>query len=295
MNQEPQTRLINFGRPPKGERRVRFADTMGMELVSIFLFELINEYFHNQNNRTRKHIKAAPSCIHSSYHSNNNNSIQNNNNSNHYNSNSNSNYNSSNSIITNNKTSGYGYSSNYNSSSNITNNNNYNRDTNTATPLKAPSIGSAPSLPSPTALTPSFTCEFTQPISLLSFNERVKMNKVHLETCQINSTAGHVSVSCTIRVLNISYDKSVIVRYTTDDWRTHADSLASYKPGSSDGWSDRFSSTFTITDQVKSFQPGQRVMFAIRCVFDGNSTHWDNNGGLNYAIRATTNTLSAGR
>jgi hypothetical protein len=291
MNQEPQTRLINnfAARPPKGERRVRFADTMGMELVSIFLFELINEYFHNQNNRTRKQIKPATSSIHGYHHhsnGNNTNSTNNNNNSITYN-NNNSNSNSYNKISSNyhssySKYTNSCYTNSYSSSGIINNNNNnYTSNTNNNnTATSAPSYSTQPA-------TPSFICEFTQPISLLSFNERVKLNKVHLETCQINSTAGHVSVSCTIRVLNISYDKSVIVRYTTDDWRTHADSLASYKPGSSDGWSDKFTSTFTITDQVKSFKPGQRIIFAIRCVFDGNSTHWDNNGGLNYAIRTS--------
>lgn len=180
-------------RLPKGERRVRFADSMGMELVSIFLFDLIsNYYFVNILSHQQ---------------------------------------------------------------------------------------------------TPTFICEFTQPISLISFKERVRLNKVHLETCHINSSAGNVSVTCTIRVLNLAYDKSIIVRYTTDSWHTYTDtSPATYKPGSCDGWSDKFISTFNVTNQVKQFQTGQRVLFAIQYVAGSEQggdqqVYWDNNGGLNYSIK----------
>lgn len=138
---------------------------------------------------------------------------------------------------------------------------------------------------STTAKNFNYICEFTQPISMISFKERVRINKVHLETCQVNSAAGHVSVSCTIRVLNQSYEKSVIVRYTTDEWHTCTDSLASYKPGSCDGWSDKFTSTFSVTNQVKSFQSGQRIIFAVRYMCGGDNVYWDNNGGLNYSIK----------
>lgn len=132
---------------------------------------------------------------------------------------------------------------------------------------------------------PQFICQFTQPISLISFKERVKLNKVHLETCTIHSGAGNLSVSCTIRVLNQSYDKSVIVRYTTDEWHSFTDSLASYRPGSCDGWSDKFTSTFSVGNQVKDSQTGQRIIFAIKYTYDGNKVCWDNNGGLNYTIK----------
>lgn len=122
----------------------------------------------------------------------------------------------------------------------------------------------------------------------MSFKERVKLTKVQLETCSVNSRAGNISVSCTIRVLNQSYDKSVILRYTTDEWHTHTDTLASYRPGSHDGWSDRFTSTFSVTNQVKHFKIGQRIIFAVRYISGGGEVYWDNNGGLNYSIEKTS-------
>lgn len=251
-----------FRRLPKGERRVRFADSMGMELVSIFLFDLISNYYfasiHNHKQlpppptskkilnykqslpppitKTNDNLKQPPSQPSTILAERSTSSTKN--------------------IHNNNK--------NINNNSSNQNHNQLHNN------------------PSPTN---DWFCEFTQPISLVSFKPRVKLNKVHLETCQVTSRAGNISVSCLIRVLNSSYDKSVIVRYTTDEWHTFTDSLASYKPGSNDGWSDQFTSTFSVTNQVKSFKTGQRIIFAIRYTFGGDKVHWDNNGGLNYTLQ----------
>lgn len=305
-----------FRRLPKGERRVRFADSMGMELVSIFLFDLISNYYfasiHNhkqlppppktmptnnnnsqqtapnitqRSNYSTHTLKTATSTLLTStpskpiitnlhtYQNQRRSSTQTPSptlKSNHVNNNNNNNITSthhhstsSHSLISNN-------SDTNNSSTLIKNNINHHNNNNNQTLSH---------------YNDSYICEFTQPISLVSFKERVKLNKVHLETCSVSSRAGNISVSCTIRVLNLSYDKSVIVRYTTDEWHTFTDSLASYKPGSNDGWSDKFTSTFSVTNQVKSFQTGQRIIFAIRYVYDGDKVHWDNNGGLNYTVK----------
>lgn len=251
-----------FRRLPKGERRVRFADSMGMELVSIFLFDLISNYYfasiHNHkqlpppptSKTILNHKQSPPPSITKT--------------------------------IDNHKepppppiASAIATRSTFSSINNIHNknittnkdNSNHNNNQNNTSP------------------TNDWLCEFTQPVSLISFKSRVKLNKVHLETCQVTSRAGNISVSCLIRVLNLSYDKSVIVRYTTDEWHTFTDSLASYKPDSNDGYTDQFTSTFSVTNQVKSFKTGQRVIFAIKYNFDGDKFHWDNNGGLNYTLK----------
>lgn len=157
----------------------------------------------------------------------------------------------------------------------------------------------------------NFICDFTQPISLISFKERVRLNKVHLETCQINNFSSSttikanfqqqaitssaqtsnqplISISCTIRVLNLSYEKSVTLRYSTDDWHTSTDCLATYKPGSCDGWSDKFIATFTIQPSggasLHAHRQLQRIKFAIKFVSQ-QEVFWDNNGGLNYIIK----------
>lgn len=249
---DSETNHHQFRQPPKRERRVRFADSMGMELASIFLFDLISNYYfasiHNHKQLSlpppppSNILSKPPPPIHNTITARSNN-----------------NYNSLTSAAR----------SNNNISSISNNNNNKNNNNNSLTSA-------------------TYTCQFTQPISLISFKERVKLTKVQLETCSVNSRAGNISVSCTIRVLNQSYDKSVILRYTTDEWHTYTDTLASYSPGSHDGWSDKFTSTFSVTNQIKHFKTGQRVMFACRYICGGGEEYWDNNAGLNYSIEKTS-------
>ena len=44
-----------------------------------------------------------------------------------------------------------------------------------------------------------------------------------------------------VRVLNIDFNKSVMVRWTVNDWHSHNDTMATYVDGSSDGVTDKFS------------------------------------------------------
>lgn len=274
------------GRIPKGERRVRFADSMGMELVSIFLTDLFVLASHTPYTNYHENRKPPSSRLSSTLQA-----IQYNHD--HYHNHSSNNRNNIN--ADDGDRSSISKSPATNSSKQLINNNHYNHSYSShhsnnqhakLTHKHQPSAATLkPAPPSPLpASSPSteFICEFTQPVSLISFKERVKRKKVHLENCYINTTAGHVSLTCNIRVFNVSYDKSVSVRYTTDDWGSHTDSLASYKPGSSDGWSDQFTSTISI---INKLQPGQRVIFAVRYA-SGGSTYWDNNGGLNYSVKS---------
>ncbi|XP_057213028.1 uncharacterized protein si:ch211-167b20.8 isoform X2 [Triplophysa rosa] len=84
-----------------------------------------------------------------------------------------------------------------------------------------------------------------------------------------------------IRVLNVSFQKSVYVRSTMDGWITHFDYPAEYVQGSNDDETDMFS--------VKlSFAPpylfnGARIDFVARYeTSDGE--FWANNSGKNYSI-----------
>lgn len=324
---DPETKHHQFRQAPKRERRVRFADSMGMELASIFLFDLISNYYfasiHNHKqlppppkaapNTAPRPITSSQNTLKASPISPNKPSFT---------------ISSSLpskpaitqtsqriSILNNKFSSKQSNISSYNNSTSCwgihdsgrqvenqqqqhqqqqqqqqlqkpqqqyqkqLNNNNINSSANNNISNNS-SININPS--------PTYNCQFIQPISLISFNERVKLSKVQLETCSVNSRAGNISVSCTIRVLNQSYDKSVILRYTTDEWHTSTDTLASYRPGSCDGWSDKFTSTFSVTNQVKHFKNGQRIIFAIRYVCGGGEVFWDNNGGLNYSIEKTS-------
>ena len=129
----------------------------------------------------------------------------------------------------------------------------------------------------------SLVAAFTQPGNLPNFLEMVKQQKICLETaCLVDDT----SLSGVVRVLNIDFHKSVLVRYTTDEWKTHSDQLATYVPGSCDGLSDRF--TFSIPC-AQSLQVGQRFIFAL-CYRVAGQEIWDSNLSKNYVFQCISNT-----
>lgn len=126
---------------------------------------------------------------------------------------------------------------------------------------------------------PVLVPEFRQPFTMLNFLQRVQEQSVCLESCMVGSLGGQLSADCIVRVRNCSFEKSVLVRHTSDDWNTWLDSLASYIPNSCDGKTDKFSVKFYI----RRLGRGQRVQFAIRYVA-GSTEFWDNNQGANYSL-----------
>ena len=128
----------------------------------------------------------------------------------------------------------------------------------------------------------SLVASFTQPGNLPNFLELVKQQKICLETaCLVDDSC----LSGVVRVLNIDFHKSVLVRYTMDEWKTHSDQLATYVPGSCDGLSDRF--TFSIPC-AQSLQVGQRFIFAL-CYRVSGQEIWDSNTGKNYVFQCISN------
>lgn len=126
---------------------------------------------------------------------------------------------------------------------------------------------------------PVLVPEFVQPFTQFNFLERVRNQKVCLESCVVSSIGSNLSVDCIIRVQNISFEKSIMVRYTNNNWSTWLDSLASYIPNSCDGQTDKFSVKFYI----KSLTKGQRVKFAIKYLANSDE-YWDNNLGIDYCL-----------
>ena len=85
-----------------------------------------------------------------------------------------------------------------------------------------------------------------------------------------------------VRVSNVSYRKTVTVRYTVNHWITFDDVSASYVLDSNDGRTDRFSFNINLP---KSVTVGSQLEFAIRYeALDTRSMFWDNNYGVNYRI-----------
>lgn len=140
--------------------------------------------------------------------------------------------------------------------------------------------------------TPHLRMLFAQPSSDPGpFLERVRSHRLCLENCLVSGPSGPsdlFTVTCIARVLNVGFEKSLLLRYTTNEWLTWTDVPASYVAGSCDGFSDKFSVTFHVavnSNGHQSMMPGQRLLFALRYLANGGAQEfWDNNLGLNYSL-----------
>jgi protein phosphatase 1 regulatory subunit 3A/B/C/D/E len=74
--------------------------------------------------------------------------------------------------------------------------------------------------------------------------------------------------------------QAVTVRWTINDWSTFTDLAAVYVPGSSDGFSDKFS--FRLV--VGTLPVGSRIQFCLRYNSSG-AEFWDSNNGANYVFQ----------
>ncbi|XP_007546828.2 uncharacterized protein LOC103134498 [Poecilia formosa] len=120
---------------------------------------------------------------------------------------------------------------------------------------------------------------FSLPLPSEEVLAKVLSQKVELEA--IGLLPGTTILKGVVRVLNISYNKSVYVRTSLDRWATHFDLLAEYVPGSSDGVMDSFS--FKLTLGPPFGDQGVRVDFCLRYETPVG-TFWANNNNRNYVL-----------
>lgn len=120
---------------------------------------------------------------------------------------------------------------------------------------------------------------FQQPAGMGNFLERVREQQVCLENALVADPVA-LSVSGTVRVRNLDFNKSVHIRYSLDSWKTFADLQAVYVPNSCDGFSD----TFSFLLYVNKLAVGQRLEFAVRFQCKG-CQYWDSNSGTNYSFQ----------
>jgi protein phosphatase 1 regulatory subunit 3A/B/C/D/E len=85
-----------------------------------------------------------------------------------------------------------------------------------------------------------------------------------------------------IRVVNLDYNKRIVVRYTTDDWVTVSEAVGEYIVGSCDGFSDKF--TVELDYSAISGKVGRRLQFCIKYECATNE-YWDSNSGKNYVFQ----------
>ncbi|KAI5617614.1 protein phosphatase 1 regulatory subunit 3C-B, partial [Silurus asotus] len=124
----------------------------------------------------------------------------------------------------------------------------------------------------------SFVLDFPQPAAdYLDFRNCLKKNLVCLENCVIQDK----SLMGTIKVSNVSFEKSVHVRITFDSWKSHKDVPCTYM-NNVYGCADVDTFSFTV-DLPSSVPHDDQVEF---CIFYNthDQTHWDNNNGKNYKL-----------
>lgn len=125
---------------------------------------------------------------------------------------------------------------------------------------------------------------FSQPASdYLAFRQKLECNCVSLENVMVKET--DQTVTGTVKVKNLAFDKEVTVRVTTDGWSTSKDFSCTYVPSGSEGTSvydlyDTFSFVFPVPIEAA---PKSSMEFCVqfRCA---DKEYWDNNGGLNYKL-----------
>ncbi|XP_060643624.2 protein phosphatase 1 regulatory subunit 3C-like [Anolis sagrei] len=121
--------------------------------------------------------------------------------------------------------------------------------------------------------------DFPQPSAdYVAFRSRLQSGFVCLENCLVQEK----SISGTIKVKNLSYEKKVFVRITFDSWRSARDVACRYMPNTY-GYSDTDTFSFEVPFP-KGCAPCHNIEFCV-CFHSGEKVYWDNNHGKNYRIR----------
>ncbi|KAG7219030.1 hypothetical protein INR49_011674 [Caranx melampygus] len=120
--------------------------------------------------------------------------------------------------------------------------------------------------------------DFLQPSSdYLLFRQSLERNFVCLEHCMLKDQA----LAGTVKVKNLSFEKSVRLRVTFDTWKSHTDVDCVYVK---DAYPSSYSDTFSFEVSLpKDLPPHECVEFAVCYEVDG-CQHWDSNHGHNYRV-----------
>lgn len=121
---------------------------------------------------------------------------------------------------------------------------------------------------------------FNQPASnYLEFRKRLEETNVSLENVIVKSAEN--DLTGTVKVKNISFEKRVVIRSTTDNWASHRDIECSFVDNNT-------SSSVTIIYDTFSFKihlndDNDNIQFCV-CFKSSEGEYWDNNEGKNYTL-----------
>lgn len=125
----------------------------------------------------------------------------------------------------------------------------------------------------------SLVLDFPQPAAdYLAFRNRLLKDSVCLENCTLQER----SLTGTVKVRNLGFEKSVRVRLTVDSWKTHTDIDCTFI---NNVYSCQDTDTFTFVFDLPSYvHPYNKVEFCI-CFKSKDQVFWDNNDGENYMLK----------
>ncbi|XP_069473783.1 protein phosphatase 1 regulatory subunit 3C-B-like [Ambystoma mexicanum] len=124
-----------------------------------------------------------------------------------------------------------------------------------------------------------YSLDFPQPASdYLAFRNRLQRDQVCLEQCLIHKR----SLSGTVRVCNVGFEKLVQLRVTFNSWRSFHD-VACHYIHNTYGLADTDSFSFKVK---LPHAPGLQDSIEFCVSFQsGHAIYWDNNHGKNYHIQ----------
>lgn len=135
----------------------------------------------------------------------------------------------------------------------------------------------------PVATNEPWEITFHQPASnYIEFRKKLQLGKVSLENVIVKEN--EEILLGTIKVSNLSYEKEVFVRSTSNNWTTSEDVFCKFLPNSS---TNTVSAAYVLYDTF-SFKltlppKSRRIEFCVCYKCEGKE-YWDNRGGLNYII-----------
>lgn len=132
---------------------------------------------------------------------------------------------------------------------------------------------------------------FSQPASdYVQFRHSLDTNKVSLENVIVKEA--EESIIGTIKVSNLAFQKEVVVRLSSDNWKTNEDAFCKYVPISA---SNSVSAAYVLYDTFSfklTIPPKARRMEFCVCFRCDGKEFWDNNGGRNYVLTKKMQHLS---
>lgn len=124
-----------------------------------------------------------------------------------------------------------------------------------------------------------FSQLFTVPASQEELLREVREQKVQLES--VVFLPGITCMNGIVRVLNISFEKTVYVRMTLNNWLSYYDILAEFMPNSCGSETDQFCFKISLVPPYQ--KDGAKVEFCIRYE-TSVGTFWANNNNQNYTL-----------